>query len=182
MAREAKAHRSLRFDNDVLDGVMRLKEPDETFTHVVNRLLEVGIRATDSGTQAHAEKHETPHKDTETEHEEHTAQYVKFLEEFTDRLIAEHEADRAAIAEKDRQIYEALTRAQELASQSNAVALAAQDAKRIPVTTAGEEITVVMNDEEIAQEPTEETPVEEEQPAEPEKEPDTRGFWARFFS
>lgn len=182
MVREAKAHRSLRFDNDVLDDVMRLKEPDETFTHAVNRLLAVGIRATDSGTQAHAEKHETQHKNTETEHEENTARYVKFLEEFNDRLIAEHEADRAVIAEKDKQIYEALTRAQELASQSNAVALAAQDAKRIPVTTAGEEITVVMDDEEIAQEPTEETPVEEEQPAEPEKEPDTRGFWARFFS
>lgn len=179
MAREAKAHRSLRFDNDVLDGVMRLKEPDETFTHAVNRLLAVGIRATDSGTQEHAEKHETPHKGTETEHEEHTAQYVKFLEEFNARLVAEHEADRAIIAEKDKQLSKTLDKALELAEQANVLARISQE-KALPATTA-DEIAVVMDGEQIAQETADETPVEEKA-AEPEKEPDTRGFWARFFS
>lgn len=180
MAREAKAHRSLRFDNDVLDDVMRLKEPDETFTHVVNRLLAVGIRATDSGTQAHAEKHETQHKstqqNTETEHGEHTAQYLEYLEKLNERLLSDIERYRADIAVKDKQIAQALERAQELAAQSNALALTAWESKRVPETT-GDEITVVMNGEEIAQEPIDETPVEKEQPAEPEK----RGFWSRFF-
>lgn len=177
MVREAKAHRSLRFDNDVLDGVMRLKEPDETFTHVVNRLLAVGIRATDSGTQAHAKKHESQHKstqqNTETKHEEITERYLKYLEDENARLVAN-------IAEKDKQLAQALDKSLELAEQANVLARISQE-RTLPATTA-DEIAVVMDGEQIAQETTDETPVEKEQPAEPEKEPDNRGFWARLFS
>lgn len=176
----AKPQRSIRFDNEAYNGLLRVQLPDENFTATVNRVLLVGVDAIERESrkepdEAQNEAQANPNE-SQTGHDDPLSRYIQRLEDENARLMAEHEADRAAIAEKDKQIYEALARAQELASQSNAVALAAQDAKRIPATTAGEEITVVMNDEETTQEPT-----DEEQAEKPVEEQDGRGWFARHF-
>lgn len=185
----AKPQRSIRFEDEAYNGVLRVRKQDETFTATVNRVLLVGIAAIEVETQAkhHVTQGETRSgysgthaKPSETQNEnDATARYVRRLENENARLIAEHEADRAAIAEKDRQISEALTRTQDLAAQSNAVALAAQERKKIPAKATGGEI-VVMGGEEIAQETTDEAPAQVES-AEPVEQPKKRGFWSRFW-
>lgn len=180
----AKPQRSIRFDDEAYNGVLRVQLPDENFTATVNRVLIAGVGAIESETQAKREeaKSETQagRDETQVGYDERDARYIKRLEEENARLIAEHEADRAAIAIKDKQIAEALTRAHDLASQSNAVALAAQERKQIPATTTGGEITVVMDGEPTAQETAHEAPAQAES-AEPVEEPKKRGLWARLW-
>lgn len=185
----AKPQRSIRFEDEAFNGVLRVQLPDETFTATVNRVLLVGVDAIESETQAKPDKtqfetqtsgNETQTKPSETQAaNDTTARYIQHLEDENARLVAN-------IAEKDKQIFEALTRAHELASQSNAVALAAQERKQIPATTAGEEITVVMDGEEIAQETTDEPTQEttDEAPAQvetPVEEPRKRSLWERIL-
>lgn len=177
----AKPQKSIRFDKEANDGVLRVQLPNETFTAAVNRVLLAGVAAIERETQANPNESQFETRKGSNEPQTNpnesqagndtTARYIHFLEDENARLVA-------SIAEKDKQIYEALTRAQELASQSNAVALAAQERKQIPATTTGEEITVVMDGEETTQEPTDEAPAQVETPVE---QPKKRGFWARLW-
>lgn len=179
----AKPQRSIRFEDEAFNGVVRVQLPDETFTATVNRVLLVGVDAIERETQAKPSKAQFEAQTKPDETQEGygaAARYIQRLEDENARLVAEHEADRAAIAEKDRQLYEALNRAHELASQSNTIALAAQERKRIPATTTGEEITVVMDGEEIAQEAEDEAPAQADSGS-PVEEPKKRSFWARFW-
>ena len=173
----AKPQRSLRFEDEVQDGVSRFQKNGETFTAAVNRILLVGIRTLEAESQAKHDKAQfeaqTKPDEPQTNYNETQAErYIKFLEEENARLIAEHEADRAVIAE-------ALSKAQELALQSNYLARITHEGKSLPATTPGEEITVVMQGDETEQETTE-APAKVETAA-PVEQPKKRGFWARLW-
>ena len=178
-----KVQKSVRFENEAVDGVIRVSEPGENFTTAVNRVLLVGIQFLENESQFVTQTY--PDVSQSNYSESQAERYIKRLEEDNARLIAEHEKDREAIAEKDKLIADTLSKTQELTAQSNHIALIAQELKRIPATTTGEEITVVMTGEEVTEEPTTE-PVDEEpvkdEPAEPAQveavEPEQRGFLA----
>lgn len=170
----ARPQRSIRFDNEAYNGVLRVQLPGENFTDTINRVLLVGIDVIERELQRKPDEAkneaQTNPDETQTNHsaaqDENTARYIQRLEDENARLLAEHEADRAVIAQ-------ALERAQELAAQSNHLAMMAQDVKQIPATTTGREITVVMD--EIAEEPTEE---QQAQDAEPVEKPRKRGLFS----
>ena len=179
-----KTQKSLRFEDEAYNGVLRLQKRGETFTAAVNRVLLVGISTLEAESQAkynvtQNEVQTTPDESQSKYNDIHAERYIKRLEDENARLIAEHEKDREAIAEKDKQIAEALSKSHELALQSNYLARISQEGKSLPATTTGEEITVVMEDEEITQETTE-TPAKVETAA-PVEQPKKRGFWARLW-
>ena len=182
-----KTQKSVRFENEAVDGVIRVSEPGENFTTAVNRVLLVGIQFLENESQFVTQTY--PDVSQSNYSESQAERYIKRLEEENARLVAEHEADRAAIAEKDKLIAETLSKAQELTAQSNHIALIAQELKQIPATTTGEEITVIMTGEETTEEATMETVDEEpmkDEPAEPAQveavEPEQRGIWATVKS
>lgn len=184
----AKPQRSVRFDNEAYDGVLRVRQPDENFTAAVNRVLLVGIKAIEGESQTKygesQNEAQAGHGATQTKYSDGLQLYIKRLEDENARLIAEHEADRAAIAGKDAEIAEALHRAHDLAEQSNYVALSAHESKRIPATTTGGEITVITG-EEVTEETADEEPAKsEEQPVEEkpvEEQEERRGWFSRLF-
>lgn len=178
----AKPQRSLRFEQEAYDGIIRLKQPNETFTATVNRLLLVGIDKVEGEIQAKREARQgvaqEGHDETQTTHDEGAARYVELLEAENARLIAEHEKDLERIARKDEQIAEALSRAHDLAAQSNHIAMLAHDVGRIPASTTAQEITVVTTDENDDTE--DDTKGETQESAEPAKE-EKRGWFSRMF-
>lgn len=178
----AKPQRSIRFDNEAYNGLMRVQLPNENFTATVNRVLLAGVDAIERELQqkpdeAQNEAQANPNE-AQTGHDDPLTRYIKTLEKHNDFLLAEHEADRAAIAEKDKQLARALDKALELAEQANVLARISQE-RTLPATTA-DEIAVVMDGEQIAQEPAQES-TDEEQAEKPVEEQDGRGWFARHF-
>lgn len=169
----AKPQRSIRFDNEAYNGLLRVQLPNENFTATVNRVLIAGVDAIERELQQKPDEAQnetqTNPDEMQTGHDDPLSRYIQRLEDENARLIAEHEADRAAIAEKDKQIAQALSKSFELTEQANVLARITHE-KTLPATTAGEEITVVMNDEETTQEP----------PA-PVEEPKKNSFWSRLW-
>lgn len=179
----AKPQRSIRFEDEAFNGVLRVKLPDENFTATVNRVLLVGVNAIERETQEKPDntknEAQTNPNESQTGYDGAIAQYIQRLEDENARLIAEHEADRAAIADKDKQLARALDKSLELAEQANVLARISHE-KSLPATTTGDEIAVVMDGEQIAQEPTDETPAQVNNAA-PMEEPRKRSFWARLW-
>ena len=185
----AKPQRSIRFEDEAYNGVLRVQLPNENFTATVNRVLLVGVNAIERETQAKPEEFkfeaQTKPDVTQAGYDGAMARYVQRLEDENARLIAEHEADRAAIAEKDKQLAQALSKSFELAEQANVLARISHE-KALPATTTGDEIAVVMDGEQIAQETTgeptqeqtDEAPAQVETPVEQPKKP---SLWERIL-
>lgn len=184
----AKPQRSIRFDNEAYNGLLRVQLPNENFTATVNRVLLAGVDAIErelrqKPDEAQNEAQANPNE-TQTGHDDPLTRYIKTLEEHNKYLIAEHEADRAAIAEKDKQIAQALNKSFELAEQANVLARITHE-KALPATTTGDEIAVVMDGEQIAQETTdkptqEQTDEAPEQVETPVEQPKKRSLWERI--
>ena len=118
----AKVHKSLRFESALVDRVERLRQPGENFTNAVNRILEVGARVLENGTQTETAAHVEAQAKAQAEYDEKNEKIISLLEAENARLLADHEADRAAIAEKDRQLAEAMERAHALAEKAHDLA------------------------------------------------------------
>ena len=104
----ARAQKSLRVDGNLYERIRSLKEPGETEAELLNRIIAVGCDA--------------------VENEEYGADYVEaaFMNERLealqarhDELLARHEEDKRALAEKDRQLAKVLDRTLELIEQSH---------------------------------------------------------------
>ena len=139
----AKVHKSLRLDNGLVERVESLKREDEPFSNAVERVLTVGCDALERGTVCNTKEHgENTPKDgvPQLEHDESTQKLIDRLEADIARLEAEHEADRAAIADKDAQIAAALTKAHDLAEQAHVLTGRAQEVKQLPKADEGGEV------------------------------------------
>ena len=135
----AKVHKSLRFESSLVARVELLRQPDENFKDAVNRILEVGARVLENGTQTETAAYAEAKAKAQAEYDEKNEKIISLLEAENARLLADHEADRAAIAEKDRQIAAALEKAHDLADQSH-VLIGMTQAKQI--TDGGEVLEV----------------------------------------
>lgn len=151
MARDAKVHKSIRFDYALFERVESLRLPDENFTEAINRILEAGVCALDSarnqdtsGIYTNTGAYAKTQYEVQAEHDEQTEKIIAMLEKENARLIAEHEADRAALAEKDALIAEALHKAHELTENSQVLVGISHEAKRIEA--GGEVVEIVPND------------------------------------
>lgn len=154
MAKDAKVHKSIRFDYALYERVENLRLPDENFTDAINRILEAGVCALDSARKldtnglyentANAEAHAKAQSELQVEHDENTKKIITMLEEENARLIAEHEADRVALADKDALIAEALHKAHELTENSQVLVGISHEAKRIEA--GGDVVEIVPSD------------------------------------
>ena len=135
----AKVHKSLRLDNDLVERVERLRNEDEPFSNAMERVLIVGCDSLERGTDDGTEN--TPENGVaQAEHDESTRKLIERLEADIARLEAEHEADRAAIADKDEQLARALAKAHDLAEQAHVLTGRAQEAKQLPKADEGGEV------------------------------------------
>ena len=119
----AKVHKTLRLEESLVNRIEAQRKEGEAFSLAVNRVLAVGCDTLEGVTRnidiEHAElmaEHAAGHK---AGHDENTQKLIEHMEREIKRLTAEHEADRAAIAEKDRQIADALEKAHELTDQAH---------------------------------------------------------------
>lgn len=124
----AKVHKSLRLDNDLVERVDALRESDEPLSNAMARVMAVGCETLERGTHESTAERAV----AQTEHAESTARLIATLEQEAERLRAEHEADRAAIAEKDEQIAAALAKAHELAHQAHVLMGMEKTAEALP--------------------------------------------------
>lgn len=115
----AKVHKSLRLEESLVERIEAQRKEGEAFSLAVNRVLAVGCDTLEGV----ARNIEIEHADMMAEHAEgrdkNTQKLIEHMEREIKRLTAEHEADRAAIAEKDRQIADALKKAHELTDQAH---------------------------------------------------------------
>lgn len=132
----AKVHKSLRIDNDLIERVEKLKEENEALSNAICRVLYVGCETLECSTAESTAEHDVAQR----EHDESTRKLIERLEADIERLTAEHEADRAAIADKDKQIAAALEKAHELADQSHVLIGMTQEAKKLPTGEEGGEV------------------------------------------
>lgn len=129
----AKVHKSLRLDNDLVERVDALRKRDEPLSNAMTRVMAVGCETLERGTQESTAEHAV----AQTEHDESTARLIATLEQEAERLRAEHEADKAAIAEKDEQIARALAKAHELAEQAHVLMGITQKTEALPAPIEG---------------------------------------------
>ena len=109
----------------------------------MERVLIVGCDTLERGTVCSTEEHGENTQDNsvaQVEHDESTRKLIERLEADIARLEAEHEADRATIADKDEQIARALEKAHDLAEQAHVLTGRAQEAKQLPKTDEGGEV------------------------------------------
>lgn len=128
----AKVHKSLRLDNDLVERVNGLREDGETLTNAMARVMAVGCDALERGTHENTVEHGCSTDVAQPEHDENTALLIETLRAENARLTAEHEADKAAIADKDEQIARALDKAHELAEQAHVLVGMAQRTEALP--------------------------------------------------
>ena len=118
-----KVHKTLRLEKDLVDRVEALRNEGEATSSAMTRIIAVGCdcleRGTDCGTGEHSVAHDVAQPVAQPEHDESTAKLIERLETDIERLTLEHEADRAAIADKDEQLARALERAHDLAHQAH---------------------------------------------------------------
>ena len=136
----AKVHKSLRFDNDLVERVERLKREGEPFSNAVERVLGVGCDTLENVARNETVEHAGARAAIQAEHDENTQKIIDLLEKDNARLVAEHEADRAAIADKDKQIAAALAKAHDLAEQAHVLTGRAQEAGQLPASEEGGEV------------------------------------------
>ena len=135
----AKVHKSLRLESDLVERVESLKQEDEPFSNALCRVLAVGCETLERSTDYEGEN--TPKGSVlQVEHDESTRKLIERLEADIARLEAEHEADRAAIADKDKQLAAALTKAHDLAEQAHVLTGRAQEVKQLPKADEGGEV------------------------------------------
>lgn len=126
----AKVHKSLRLDETLINRVEALKADTEPVSNTFVRVLEAGCDALERGTDTAETWHDVAQPAADGGTPDDTAQkMIELLQADRDRLIAEHEQDKAVIAEKDRLIAQALDRAQTLASQAHLLVGATHNAK-----------------------------------------------------
>lgn len=130
----AKVHKTLRLEESLVNRIETLRKEGEPFSLAVNRVLAVGCDTLENV----ARNAGTEHAETRAEHGESTQKIISLLEAENARLLAEHEADRAAISEKDEQLAAALTRAHDLAEQAHVLIGRGQDVKALPATGKGD--------------------------------------------
>lgn len=128
----AKVHKSLRLDKNLVERVERLKRDGESFSNAVERVLIVGCDSAENVTRNEVAEHAANTGVPQGEHDESTRKYITLLETENARLTAEHEADRAAIADKDEQIAAALSKAHDLAEQAHVLTGRAQELGALP--------------------------------------------------
>ena len=151
----AKVHKSLRIDKSLVERIERLERDGEPFSSAIERVLIVGCDFLERGTNEPQQEHGV----AQAEHDENTARLIATLEREAERLRAEHEADRAAMAEKDEQIARALEKAHELAEQAHVLIGMGQKAEALPAPSEPDA--------------TDTAPAE----AEPKPAPAKIGFW-----
>lgn len=136
----AKVHKSFRIDVDLVKRIDALTLDGESQAAVMGRVITAGCDALEG----------VEHDRAQQEPDEGAARLLETLERENARLMAEHEADRAAIAEKDRLLAAALEKAHEQADKAFELAEQAQnlteqahvltgmqsDVKVIPAATA----------------------------------------------
>ena len=128
----AKVHKSLRLDDSLVKRVEALRNDNEPLSNAMCRVMAVGCDTLENvARQEHVTNADAmaAHK---AEHDENTKKIIALLETENARLVAEHEADRAAIAEKDDQIAAALAKAHDLAEQAHVLTGRAQEAGQLP--------------------------------------------------
>lgn len=156
-------HKSIRLDNSLVERLESLKEDSESLSETIRRALVVGCDVLQGGT-------DVPQRSTVlqggTDVPQNGAQgithdgakLIEHLEHEIARLEAEHDADRAAIAQKDEQLARALEKAHELAGQAHVLMGMTQRADALPTPTAQD--------------------AEGEQQIEPKPK---KGFWRELF-
>ena len=114
------------------------------------RLMVVGCETLEQNTNGDT----VEHAENTAEHNENTARLLEILERENARLVAEHEADKRRIDEKDKQIAAALEKAHSLAEQAHVLMGMAQKTEALPEAATVEHV-----------ERAEPEPIGEEQPA-----------------
>jgi len=140
----AKVHKSLRLDNDLVKRVEALRNENEPLSNAMCRVMAVGCDTLENVARQEHVRNAEAMAEHKAEHDENTQKIITLLEAENARLVAEHEADRAAIAEKDEQIAAALAKAHDLAEQAHVLTGRAQEAGQLPkpADDGGEIVTV----------------------------------------
>ena len=141
-AMAAKVHKTLRLDESLVKRIEGQRKEGEAFSLTVNRVLAVGCDTMEGVTRNINIEHADLMAERTTEHDKNTQKVISLLEAENARLLAEHEADRAAIADKDAQLATALAKAHDLAEQAHVLTGAAQVAGKLPSANDGEIVDV----------------------------------------
>lgn len=136
-AMAAKVHKTLRLDESLVERLEALRKEGEAFSLTTNRVLAVGCDTLENVARNIEVEHADMMAGARAEHDESTQKLISLLEAENARLVAEHEADRAAMAEKDEQIAAALAKAHDLAEQAHVLTGRAQEAGRLPKPDEG---------------------------------------------
>ena len=128
----AKVHKSLRLDKDLVDRIDALRDGDENLSNAMARVMAAGCETLERGTVCSTAEHAESTGVAQPEHGESTALLIETLRAENARLAAEHEADRAALADKDEQIARALDKAHDLAEQAHVLMGMAQKTEALP--------------------------------------------------
>lgn len=168
-----KIHKTLRIENDLVNRVKALQREDEALSNTMVRLMIVGCETLERDTAEDTGGHGGTH----AEHGEDTARLLEVLERENARLIAEHEADKRRIDEKDKQIAAALEKAHSLAEQAHVLMGMAQQAEALPEAAPAEQV------EQTEPEPIgKESPAAEHENTAPAEQPEKKkGFLSWLF-
>ena len=136
----AKVHKTLRLDEGLVNRITSLGKEGEAFSNTVNRVLAVGCDTLENVTRSVDLEHAEMMAEHRAEHDENTQKIIDLLEKENARLAADHEADRKAMAEKDKQLAAALEKAHELADQAHVLLGMTQESKNLPSSDEGGEV------------------------------------------
>lgn len=131
----AKVHKTLRLEPELVSRCEALRKDGEPISTAMARIIGVGCITLECATNGSTGEHDVAqpeHDVAQVEHSEDAQRLIDALEAENARLRAEHEADRAAIAEKDAKIAAALDKAHELAEQAHILVAQANAPEALP--------------------------------------------------